>query len=221
MNSAFRPIAVAALGAALATPPAAGQEVAIKAGVAISRFATEGTVPFDGNFVGTSVGGHVRFRFGPIGLQPELHMVARGGSIEGSGNEERIRIEYLEVPLLLVLPFQVSSFEPFVFGGPFGAFESRCRSIVEEDGLKTNFGCDSSEGTVFPRNSLDYGATAGGGISHRLGGGSLLLEARYSWGLRDIYDGPALTTGDVAIRNRTILVLIGYTFSGPPASDMP
>src|SRR5690606_41485097 len=47
------------------------------------------------------------------------------------------------LPILsIVFPFRVGRFEPYAFGGPVIALETRCRSIIEENGLKTNFGCD-------------------------------------------------------------------------------
>jgi hypothetical protein len=215
MSFRIRPFAGAVSGLFLAlgvlAAPAQAQEAAIKAGLAVSRLQTEGAIPFNSSFVGTSIGGHVRFMFGPVGLQPEIQMISRGGSVDAPESmEERIRIEYIEIPLLLVLPFRVGAFEPYAFAGPSAALESRCRSIVEEDGLKTNFGCDQSTGNVFDRRMFDYGINAGAGISHRLGAGRLLVEARHTWGMRNIYDGDV---EGIEVRNRSFLMSIGYTIT--------
>jgi hypothetical protein len=202
---------VAVIALMVAGTPAASQEAALKGGLAVSRFESKGATPFDDNFIATAFGGHVRFRFGPVGIQPEIQMVVRGGSARHSESvEERLRLEYIELPLMFVLPFQVGTFEPYAFGGPSIALESRCRSIVEEEGLKTNFGCDQPTENVFDRNTFDWGLSAGAGVSHRLGSGRLLLEGRHTWGMRDIYDGDA---EDIEIRNRTFILSIGYTIS--------
>jgi hypothetical protein len=60
---------------------------------------------------------------------------------------------------------------------------------------------------VFDRRSFDYGASAGAGISRKLGGGRILLEGRHTWGLRDIYDDEA---EDIEVRNRSFVFSIGY-----------
>jgi hypothetical protein len=209
MRSCWRILAAFAAATAFAAPLSA-QEVAIKGGIAISRFQTSGSIPFDGSFVSTSFGGHARFRFRHFALQPELYMVSRGASGPGVAADERMRmrLEYMELPLMLVFPVRVGAFEPYAFGGPMLSLETRCRSITEEDGLKTNIGCDDqSIGNVFDRRSFDYGASAGAGISRKLGSGRILLEGRHTWGLRDIYDGEA---EGIEVRNRSFVFAIGY-----------
>lgn len=190
------------------TMPLSAQEIALKGGIAISRFQSTGIQPFDDRFVSTSFGAHARFGFGRIALQPELQMVSRGASASGSAVEERMRIDYMELPLMLVLPFAVGSFEPYAFGGPMLSLETRCRSTIEQDNLKTNFDCDgTTAGSAFDRSAIDFGASAGAGISHRLGSGRILLEGRHTWGLRDIYDGEE---EGVEVRNRSVVFSIGY-----------
>lgn len=199
-------LAASAVSVSSLLAPIAAQEIALKGGVAISRFdATE--TAFDDSFVSTAFGGHARFRFGRIALQPELQMVSRGARASGSSLEERMRLDYMEIPLMLVVPATVGSFEPYVFGGPMISLETRCRSIIEENNLKTNFDCDdTTAGSSFDRNLFDYGASAGAGVSHGLGSGRVLLEGRYTWGLRNIRDGE----GGMEVRNRSLVFSIGY-----------
>jgi hypothetical protein len=207
----LRPSYIAAAILVSATAPAAAQEAAIKGGIAVSRFASQGATPFSESFVGTSLGGHVRFMFGAVGIQPEIQMVARGASADHSESvEERLRLEYIEIPVMLVVPFRAGSFEPYAFGGPSVALESRCRSIVEEEGLKTNFGCDQPTENVFDRKAFDWALSAGAGVARRLGAGRLLLEGRHTWGMRNIYDGEV---DGIEIRNRTFILSIGYTIN--------
>ncbi|HSJ32879.1 MAG TPA: porin family protein [Longimicrobiales bacterium] len=208
MKFCRRSLLLAILAPVAFTPPLSAQEIALKGGIAVSHFQSVGPNPFDGTFVSTAFGGHARFRFGRVALQPELQMVSRGATAEASALDERMRLEYMEVPLMLVVPVRVGSFEPYAFGGPMISLETRCRSIIEENNLKTNFDCDDrSGGNAFDRRALDYGASAGAGVSHKLGSGRVLLEGRYTWGLRDIYDGP----DDIEVRNRSYVVSIGYT----------
>ncbi|MBR9991399.1 MAG: PorT family protein [Gemmatimonadetes bacterium] len=200
-------IAVAALTAATAATPLVAQEIALKGGIAVSRFQTNG--PFDGSFVSTAFGGHARFGFGPIALQPELQMVSRGARATQSVLEERMRLEYMELPLMIVVPVRVGSFEPYAFGGPMLSLETRCRSTIEQDDLKTNFECsDRATDISFDRRAIDYGISAGAGVAHKLGSGRILLEGRHTWGMRDIYNGAA---DGIEVRNRSFIVSIGYT----------
>lgn len=195
--------------------PLAAQEIALKGGIAISRFQVnggptgEGNDParFDGTFVATAFGGHARFAFGRFALQPELQMVSRGATASQSALDERMRLEYMEIPLMVVVPFRLGAFEPYVFGGPMVSLETRCRSTIEENDLKTNFDCDDRSINSFERSVIDYGASAGAGVSHRLGSGRILLEGRHTWGLRDIYDGDAEA---IEVRNRSFVVSVGY-----------
>lgn len=187
--------------------PAAAQQVALKGGVAVSRLAADREHGFEESITSTSIGGHLRFRFGPVAFQPEIHMVTRGAvaSDPVDAEDEELRLEYLELPLLIVVPAVIGEFEPYVFGGPMVSLESRCRYVFREQGLRTNVGCRSAP--LLPRRrSLDYGAVAGAGISRSLGAGRILLEARHTWGMRNIYDG----AGTDEFRNRTFAGFIGY-----------
>ncbi|MEX1182828.1 MAG: porin family protein [Gemmatimonadota bacterium] len=191
-----------------AASPAAAQEVALKGGVAWSNFDADGPTPFDQRLVATSLGGHMRFRFGPVWLQPELHVVTRGAEIADS-LQTQLRVEYLEVPLLLTVPFRFGAYEVYAFGGPMVALETRCRSITEANDLKTNVACDPPRPPLFERRALDYGLAAGGGASRELGSGRLLIEARRTWGMNNIYEGGGATE----LRNQTLVLLIGYVIA--------
>jgi hypothetical protein len=198
---------VAAVALAFAQS-ARAQEFALKAGVGISRFETDSPLAFNEDLVAPAYGGHYRLKLGPVWLQPEVMLVAKGGvDTSDEAIEQRIRLEYLELPLLIVLPARVGRFEPYAFGGPLIALETRCRHIIEEEGLKTNQGCETLNEEVFDRRVFDYGVTAGAGLGHPIGSGKLFLEGRHTWGLRDIADDNVIT----GVRNRSIVIALGYT----------
>jgi hypothetical protein len=191
--------------------PLAAQETAIKGAIAKSKFSAGGTVPnvWDDPVTTTGFGFHVRFHFGRVALQPELQVVTRGGKQSVTDSEdEQLRLEYLELPVLLVLPVRIGELEPYAFGGGMLALEIRCKWIVKESGLRSTFGCDNPDAFEVPdRNSIDYGVVAGAGVSYPIGSGRLLFEARHTWGLRNIVGAPA----GLELRHRTIAVGIGYT----------
>ena len=198
--------ALTALAIAL---PVSAQEFAIKGGVGISQLQTDSPIDFTESLTSLVYGGHYRLKLGPVWVQPEVFITAKGGVFEAAEEdvEERIRLEYLELPLLLVLPARVGSFEPYAFGGPLIALETRCRHIIEEEGLKTNQGCETVSSDIFERTAFDYGVTAGAGLGHRLGSGKLFIEGRHTWGLRDISDDNFVED----VQNRTLMLLLGYT----------
>jgi hypothetical protein len=196
---------------AAATTPLAAQEAALKGFITVSKLSQSGSGTHWGDrLTATGFGGHVRFRFGAIAVQPELQVVTRGAtSSMPIAEDEKMRIEYLELPLLLVLPVHVGRLEPYAFGGGMVAVESRCRYVEKREGLRTNFSCDSpnAAGRTFDRRKADYGLVGGGGASYQLGTGRIVLEARHTWGARNIVSGEET----FELRNRTFMVGIGYT----------
>lgn len=199
-------VLLAAGAAAVWSGQAAAQETGLKAGFSVSRLDTDDP-HWDDRLTATAFAGHLRFRFGPIALQPELQLVTKGASASAAAEEEQIRIEYIEVPVLLVVPARVGAFEPFAYGGPALMLESRCRWVERQAGLRTSVTCDPPPVTqVFRRSTMDYGLVAGGGISYPVGAGRVMAEARHNWGMRNIRDGDG-----PAIRNRTFAVFVGYS----------
>jgi hypothetical protein len=210
-------VAAAVIPAALLTlpRPAAGQETTVKTGVAVSSFSASQPTYWDDPITTTFFGIHTRLRLGPVRFQPELLIVTKGGTASVPGDaaveDERMRLEYIEVPLLLVLPFNVGRAEPFIYGGPIVMLESRCRWVFREDGLRNNLGCDPPRREVFRRNAFDYGAAAGAGIAYPVGPGRVSLDARHSWGMRDVHREDGLE-----LRNRTFYFMLGYSVNWQP-----
>ncbi|CAN5644847.1 hypothetical protein BH23GEM9_BH23GEM9_07150 [soil metagenome] len=209
----------AVLTGIVAVPAAAlrvdAQETTIKGGVSVSRFQTTGLEHWDDRLIATTFGGHARFRFGPVALQPEVLITTRGASASSAPETEQMRLDHIELGAMLVLPLTMGDLEPFAFAGPSLMLESRCRYLVRQDGLRTTVDCDPPAGQLFARTAFDYGLTAGVGVSHRIGDGRLAIEARHTRGLRNIYDGGA----EFEARNRSFAAMIGYTLNlGDPGS---
>src|SRR5688572_11900470 len=73
MQHTWNRVALAVLTAFASATPVAAQEVALKAVITLSKFEEggTGTNPWVDRLTATGFGGHVRFRFGPLALQPE------------------------------------------------------------------------------------------------------------------------------------------------------
>lgn len=213
-------VLAAVVSAALAPSQAAAQESGVRAGLSVSRLSGSAAEFWNGDLTATTFGGHIRFRLGPVAVQPELLVATRGASVnmppEAPRDQEQLRLEYIEVPVLLVLPVRLGRAELFLQTGPALMLESRCRWVVREQGLRSTFSCEPTPARqVFARTAFDYGVVAGGGASYPIGSGRLQLEARHTRGMRNIHRG----AGDLDAYNRTYSVLLGYSVGWAPAGN--
>lgn len=123
-------------------------------------------------------------------------LVARKGTKELFRFGDSLKVTYLEVPVLLRLRKFLGS-DGYLFAGPSAAFA--LSSTYESDGISE----DASDGV----KRVDLGLTVGGGIEHR----RLVLDARYTWGLTRVVTNSDFP--DVALRNRTFVVMVGFCWA--------
>jgi hypothetical protein len=175
------------------------QTIGFKLGAAFPNLSIEnGTSDRMTTFTG---GGHIRFGLGRLGVQAEILSVTKGASFSDGEDDVELRLEYVEIPLLLHIPLAVGgSFAPYVFGGPSIGLEVRCR-LKAEGGSSVD--CDDAD--TFGRRSTDFGVHAGGGLAFAMGPGALLVEGRYAFGLSNLVD-----QGTGTVRTRTPSVMVGY-----------
>lgn len=215
MRSILRPLFAAAVLAAMITPALHAQNpiIGFKLGPSFSTMTSD---PDEGQksitkFTG---GGFVRFDMGGIALQPELMYVTKGARFEetegGQTAELELRLDYIEIPVLLVLPFAAGgSVSPHVYAGPAFAFEVGCTVALTAGSVNASVDCDGDdEDWAGNRRKFDVGAMVGGGLSIPMGPGSLLLEGRYNFGLLNFNDD---SNDDTTVRHRSGAVLAGYS----------
>lgn len=188
---------------ALTASAAEAQTIGFKLGASLSNIKFGDSTAETDYTTGFAGGGFIRFGFGRLGIQPEILSVTKGAEQDGGegGEDSALKIEYIEIPVLIHLPLTYgSSFAPYVFGGPSFAFEVGC-DFEDVD-------CDD-EAQVDPieLKSTDIGLTAGGGLAFAMGPGALLLEGRYTWGMTNIDD----SAEENEIKNRSALILAGYS----------
>jgi hypothetical protein len=188
---------------AFSTAPAAGQTIGFKLGAAFANMSGDGVS--SSGITGFSGGGHMRFGLaGRAGLQLEILSVTKGAEISGSplGNAE-YRFEYVEIPVLVHLPLTMGmNFAPYVFGGGAAGIEVRCR-VTPDGGVQRDCG-DAGVG-MLNRRSPDLSLVVGGGLAFAMGPGAVLLEGRYTAGMRSINEA---ATPD--LRHRTTSIMAGY-----------
>lgn len=141
-------------------------------------------------------GGFLRFDMGSFALQPELTYVTKGGKWEEGGESGDLSFDYVELPVLFVLSMgQSAGVQPVLYAGPAFAYEAGCSVTVA--GLSID--CDEGD-----RSKLDIGAMLGAGLSFPAGPGALLLEGRFTFGLRNLADVGTM-------KHRTGALLAGYS----------
>lgn len=194
----------AALVALCMADAADAQTLGFKLGASFANFDVDEPDAGTSGITGFAGGGFLRFGSGMLGLQGELLSVTKGTDFDDPTGDDDIdfRIEYIEIPILLHASLMPGSrFSPYLFAGPTIALEVSCD--VEFDSTKAD--CDDAD--TFNRKSTDFGIAGGGGITIPMGPGSILIEARYTYGLTDIHDNE---TGP-SIKNRAAYLMAGYS----------
>jgi opacity protein-like surface antigen len=174
------------------------------------------------NRTGVRIAGVLRYDFaGPFGLQTGVAWSQNGAKAtdaSGSGFEEKVHIDYFQVPLFLTLtiPTGPSPVHPRLFAGPQVGFQSRC-NIAATDGTTTvSAACDSpslGEGGL-PTKKTTFGLVFGGGLDFDVGGPvALTVDGRYELGLNDINDSSAAS--DPSIKNRAFSISGGLLVHVP------
>ena len=126
-----------------------------------------------------------------FGLQLELNYSQRGWKETVDTvmhvNEYSRRIDYLELPLMTHIYFNMGKRARLIFNlGPQIGFQigekELSRKINTPDGLYSGIYDQKIQ------RKFDYGIAGGGGVELRTGIGSFVLEGRYYFGLSDIFN---------------------------------
>lgn len=137
---------------------------------------------------------------GRLALQTEALFSQKGAEISEGGNSGRIRINYLEVPVLARVSSTPAGDAAFhVFGGPSFAFR------LSAEGESTFDGEESSEDLDDEIEGFDLGLVVGAGVEI----GRVVVDGRYTWGLTNI-NAEASDAG--TIKNRAFAVMVGFRF---------
>lgn len=150
-------------------------------------------------------GGFLRFDFGRVGLQPELMIVTKGSKVEDPDMDAKLKLDYVEVPVLLYVPLTQSGVSPYLIGGPAVAFEIGCNVEAGTGNVEVSAECDGND-FLPDRKKVDFGVIAGAGLSLPMGPGAALVEGRYTLGFSNLVDD-----SDFSAKNRSIGLMVGYS----------
>jgi hypothetical protein len=226
------------LAAALLAPAALSAQLTLgaRAGIAMSSITGTFTTPDSEEQESTTIdfGNRTALTAGvfltiPLSqyfsLQPELLYVSRGAKAEDNFNifgfaasyEVTITVNYLEIPVLARLHIPTgSALTPVVFAGPsMGLKIGEATAKVKVSALgQSQEG--TQEGFDDEVKSSDVGAVFGAGVDFALGGGRLVLDARYRLGLTKMAEAPdeGDTEGETDdLKNNTFSISVGYGFT--------
>jgi hypothetical protein len=160
---------------------------------------------------GLIIGGFIGYRFTDfLSMQNEIYFTMKGSEgrhplFFGGTRDVRIRLAYIEVPILLKFHLPLSGrMVPNIFTGPAFAIMVYNNADYEYDGRIYDIAIDRYV------ESTDIGIILGGGVDIETGRGSVVIEARYEWGLVNV---PKETSYmDLDLKNSTLSFMIGYAF---------
>lgn len=115
------------------------------------------------------------------GLQFEMNFVDKGWNEEAEKGGFKRSMSYLEVPFLAHMAYGNKSVRGFLNLGPQFSF------LLDERNIVTVNNSDAYNHSHWADNRFDYGIMGGLGMEVRSKAGNFLLEARYYFGLSDIY----------------------------------
>lgn len=165
----------------------AQMQLGVKAGLNLANLSGDDISDTDSR-TGFAGGLFFMYQFSDMfAIQPEAYYTMKGatdkGTIEGYSYEAEMKLDYIEVPLLLkfLIPLKGSSIKPAIFAGPSIGFNMSAKTKVEAGG-------QSFEQDMEDVASTDFGLVFGGGIGFPVGSGELGVDIRYILGLSTIDD---------------------------------
>ena len=164
----------------------------------------DGTFDDVGQRTGSVFGASVKLGGRPVGVRAEVLLVQKGFEAENEGTDVLFEVDYVELPLLLVVQLSSGSVRPSIYGGAAVGFERDCTLTLTGTQGRASGDCDSPNFET-ERETMDAGAVFGGEVAVALGGVDVVVDGRYTMGLTtlDAEDDPN------DIRNRAFLLMAG------------
>lgn len=186
---------------AAATVPAFAQTVegGVRIGVTSNTIAVSGLPGFEPQAdMGLLGGGWISFGRERVRVQTELNFATMRFSLASPVGTIGVSSRAVDVPVLVVGRWRSASrTRPFAFGGPYFRFLSGVTQSLNS--VETDIS-DQIKNT-------DAGAVVGGGVEIGAGKGAVVLDARFTFGLRDVSEAAETT-----FKPRVFMASFGYRF---------
>jgi hypothetical protein len=114
----------------------------------------------------------------------------------------KVKISYLEVPLLIGYRFPSSSVRPYIFGGANVGFKTGCSFEAASGGSSVSVGCDDPQ-IGLDVSSTDIAAVGGVGLDVPTGTSSFRFDLRFALGLTKL-------AKDAEVKNRGFTLGVAY-----------
>ena len=199
----FLIVSLAILFAAAVLPQSAAAGVGVKGGYSWANLkftGADGVLPLT-DLKNVVAGVYFSMGLGLFSVQPEILYVRQGTRMEEAPDWMEVRLDYIQVPVLLKVHVIPGPISPMIYGGPYGAYRIAARGAVS--GVPGTV--DISDGYT----TTDYGVVFGGGIDFRLPVIKLSAEVRYNLGLANVAQNAA--AGE-SVKTKSLMVLVGIGF---------
>lgn len=132
-----------------------------------------------------------------LGFESGVYYAMKGTEFAADGDEGKLKLNYIEVPLMLRLALAPSStIRPVVMLGAFAAFKASCDVEATSGGITAEMECDEfftlledQVGVEAEVKSFDYGVTAGAAVDIPVGERMIISPAaRYARGFQDLLE---------------------------------
>lgn len=219
MTTSLRSLLIAACAASLSLLPAAhagAQRITFVGGLTFSKLRGVDDVKAE-NRSGTLFGVSLNVPVGSTwSLQPEALFISKGGkfgSTDPASGDQEVRLDYVEVPLLLRRNLLNSTvLVPHVYAGPTASFNINCSVKLRGNTVLPSPSSDCERNDFKPK-TFDWGAAVGAGVDLALGGFGVTAGARYGVGISSVVDESATAFPD-RVRNGTFAVYAGVRLAG-------
>ncbi|QHT66011.1 PorT family protein [Rhodocytophaga rosea] len=157
-------------------------------------------------------------------IQPELLYIQKGYiselNLQAIDNDDpilisgkyqdRIHLNYLELPVLAKISFGGEIIRAYVNAGPSLGYCIKGVRKIEGEERKTESDIKFGHDQYFD-NRFDFGAQFGGGIGLQAGPGVLLLDVRYGLGFSNLYKtGNTVSQEEAQSKHQVFALTMGY-----------
>lgn len=174
-----------------------------KAGVTLSKFGGSDVEDAKFNLGFTlGLGFNLPVGNGPISVQPELNFAQKGTKGDEDGSTAKLKLNYLEVPVLVKATFgEATKF--YVNAGPSIGLGLGGKIKVSEGSFSgeadVKFGDGDDEEVFYIEKKTDFGLQLGGGV---IIAEKIMIDLRYGLGLSSLYE-------DGKVKNNVLQFTVG------------
>jgi hypothetical protein len=188
---------------------AASTQIGVKGGVAMQTLEGEGLDSYNvENRTGFVGGAFVQSDFSKnFGVRLEALYFMKGAAGDSADIEVTLKLDYFEVPVLLVGNLPVSETARIgVFAGPTFGFNTGADAELSVGGFTASADIGDSV------KSFDMGLTFGAGITFDLGQAILGFDGRYGFGFDTVLDADAASDEGITLDDEDDVKNQGYAF---------